>query len=357
MKKFFRALSLVLCIAILAGAFSSCSKAVESTPVDIEDFRVTAYVTSDTCKDLSTFDTSHIETVTDFIFFGAADFDEEGNVVLSDDFEISLNNLKQAVSAYPDKNIYLNILGPKAQNQDEDWNAQMDDLGQRHTNAFESGKLEGNIKTVLDKYGFDGVFFDYEFTISKKYWKAYDKFIISLDNVLGSEYEIGMALADWDIKQSDEAKQATDRIEIMSYDLWDDDGNHATMEIAQKSIEKFVKAGYDKAKLDLGVPFYARPTTEEGYWYSYKDYYNDIDANGLYKDDETGLTFSFNTYSLIEEKTKYAIENGLGGMMIWHYACDCPEDSGKSLFGAVSSAIETEKAQLSDGAQNTADKA
>ena len=66
--------------------------------------------------------------------------------------------------------------------------------------------------------------------------------------------------------------------------------------------------------------------------------YDKMSDDGLYQDAETGLTFSFNTYDVIKEKTQYALENGLGGMMIWHYACDVPADNENSLFGAIDSA-------------------
>lgn len=333
----------LLALVIPVTIFSACSGKRESTPVNIEDFRITAYVVADDLRNFDSFDTSHFDQITDIILIGCADFGESGNVVLADDFDTVLANLQIAMKADPDKKVYLNLLGPSAQTDDTaDWDAQMKDLGERHNNAFQSGKLEDNIKTVLDKYHFDGVFFDYEFTIKSKNWRIYSDFILSLNEKLGDAYEIGMALASWDIKLSDEAKDAVDRIEVMSYDLWDDDGNHATYEIAQEDIEKFEKAGYDKAKLDLGVPFYARPTTKEAYWYLYKDYADIIDENGICHDDETNLTASFNTYDVIAKKTKLAIDSGCGGMMVWHYACDLPKSDDRSLFNAIYNTVQEE---------------
>lgn len=333
MKKITRILSAVLCMIIAVSAFSGCNKEIESTQVDPADFRVTAYVVADGLDD--TFDPSNLDRVTDIILFGNATYSEDGTVTLSENFDSQLNLLKSYLKG---QNLYLNILGPGSKTDSDDWTEQMHDLADRNTAAFESGKLENEIKTVLDKYDFDGVFFDYEFPLRNKDWKAFDKFIIGLDYFLGDDYLIGMSMVGWNLKQSKEAMESTDMFEVMSYDLWDDDGNHATTQIAKDDIEKFVKKGYDKAKLDLGVPFYARPTTEEAYWYDYKSYYDKMSDNGLYEDAETGLTFSFNTYDVIKEKTLYALENGLGGMMIWHYSCDVPADNEKSLFGAIDSA-------------------
>lgn len=330
MKKAFRILSAVLCVFMIASCFFGCTHKAESTPVNPQDFRVTAYIVSDRLDE--TFDTSNLDKVTDIILFGNASYDESGKVNLSDSFDADVEFIRNLIT---NQNFYLNILGPSSQSTSDDWNEQMYDLADRNTSAFESGVLETGIKDVLSKYNFDGVVFDYEFPLRKKDWKSFDKFIISLDSILGEDYKIGMSMVGWNLKQSKEAIDATDFFEVMSYDLWDKDGNHATVEIAENDIKLFEKKGYDKSKLDLGVPFYARPTTKDAYWYDYKYYCNDLDENGLYKDAETGLTFSFNTYDVIKEKTKSAFDSGMGGMMIWHYSCDTPADSDKSLFSAI----------------------
>lgn len=333
MKKFFKVLSAVLSVTIIATCLFGCSHKAEQTPVEPQNFRVSAYVLAD--RFAYDFDASNLTKVTDVILFGNANYDEQGNITLSDTFESDVQFIKSFLT---DQNLYLNILGPGSQSQSDDWNEQMHDLADRNTAAFESGVLEANIKEVLATFEFDGVVFDYEFPLRSKDWKAFDKFIISLDGVLGDNFKIGMSMVGWNLKQSKEAMNATDFFEVMSYDLWDKDGNHATTDIAKDDIKAFEKKGYDKAKLDLGVPFYARPTTKDAYWYDYKGYYDKIDENGLYNDPETNLTFSFNTYDVIKEKTEYALENGVGGMMIWHYSCDVPADNEKSLFTAIDSA-------------------
>lgn len=328
-----KVLPVVLSLLLMLSCLFGCSHKTESTPVNPRDFRVTAYIVSDRLDE--TFDASNLEKVTDIILFGNATYDENGKVNLSDSFDSDVDFLKNLIT---DQRFYLNVLGPSSQSQSDDWNEQMYDLADRNTSAFESGVLEAGIKDVLEEYGFDGVVFDYEFPLRKKDWKSFDKFIISLDNVLGDDYKIGMSMVGWNLKQSKEAMDATDFFEIMSYDLWDKEGNHATIDIAKDDIKQFEKKGYDKAKLDLGVPFYARPTTKDGYWYDYKYYCDNLDENGLYDDSETGLTFSFNTCDVIKEKTEIALESGIGGMMVWHYSCDTSADNEKSLFNAIDSA-------------------
>ncbi len=344
MKKLAKILSVVLSIVMTVCIFSSCSKKAESTPVKIEDFRVTTYILADVLRNPETLDKTHFEQITDIILFGCANFDEEGNLVLDKDFDTVYENLKTAIQGTREKRVYLNILGPKSQSDLDDWNEQMKDQAERHTIAFESGNLEENIKNVLQKYNFKGVFFDYEFPIKNKFWKSYSEFLLSLNETFKDDYDIGLAVAGWDFKLSDRAKSVVDRVELMSYDLWDDDKNHATYEIAEDDIKKMEKSGIDMSKVDLGMPFYARPTDKGAYWYDYKNYYDKIDENGLYDDAETGLTFSFNTPELINKKTKLAIDKGLGGIMVWHHSCDVPADNDKSLYNAVEDAIQAEKA-------------
>lgn len=349
-----RIIAAVCCALIALSAFAGCSKegtesttekptSTETATAKAENFRITSYVVGDGLKEKGKLDTSHFSQITDVILFGCAKFDEEGNVTLDKEFDTILANLKDAMGDSQDKKVYLNILGPFAQIDSDDWNKRMSDVGERHGKAFASGKLENNIKAVLDKYGFDGIFFDYEYPIKSKYWKAFSNFIVSLDSVLGDSYEIGAAVAGWNTDFSDEAKDALDRIELMSYDLWEEDGTHASYGIAEDDIKTLVKAGYDKEKIDLGVPFYARPTTEEAIWYIYSDYVDKIDEKGFAKDEENNLIASFNTYDVIAKKTQLAMDSGVGGMMVWHYACDVPADNDKSLFNAIYNTVQAQK--------------
>ncbi len=328
--------------SIILSAITCISTAIlpNQTPVEPKDFRITAYIRDYDIHE--SIDTSHFSQVTDFIIFGIATFDEDGNVHLTEGGEEKILLLKSKLSGYESKNIHLSILGPGSQSSSSDWNEQMADQAQRHSNAFKSGVLENNIKSVLDKYQLDGIFFDYEYPIEDVYWDAYNEFIVSLDGKLGDNYQIGLAVAGWDLGQDKQARNATDIIVLMSYDLWDKKGNHATYNHALEDIIRCRFDGYDMSKIDLGLPFYARPTTKEGYWYPYNNYADFIDENGIYVDSgNTGLTFSFNTQSLIKEKTQLAIDSGLGGVMVWHYGCDTPSGSGNSLFDAIQQ-IKTE---------------
>lgn len=333
MKRF---LAVMLSIVLVAGIFGACSSTPQ-TKVDAKDFRVVAYIAVESLEDTSSFNVEHIKEVTDIIFIGAVDYDEKGIIHKKDNYQKGLEFIRSVIGEN-DVNLYVSIGGPGSQSDSDDWYEQMADLAQRNNNSFRSGVLENNILALLKEDGYDGVFFDYEYAIKKKYWKVYNDFIVSLDNTLGDDYKIGMALAGWDLGQNKAAREATDFIELMSYDLWDDDGTHASIEVMQNDIKACKKAGYDMSKIDMGVPFYARPTDHGGYWYDYYAWYDKLDDKGFVDDKETGLTFSFNTYDTIKQKTSIAMENGCGGMMIWHWACDVEYGNEKSLFKAINDA-------------------
>lgn len=317
----------------------SLAKAPAAAPVAKEDFRVTAYLVGRDFQDKAQIDYSHFDQITDFILIGSADFGEDGRLHLAENFDAVFRNISSHIP--PGKRFYLNVLGPKCAFSGGSWHMRMWDQGRRHTRAFASGRLEASILQVLDTYGFDGVYFDYEYPVTRKSWQSFNRFIVSLNGVLGDRYKIGMAMSNWRFGQSKAAMEATDFVEIMNYDVWDRGGRHATLKNAQKDIRAFLKKGYAPEKLGLGLPFYARPTTREEYWYDYKTYWNKMDENGLFADPATGLTFSFNTYDLIRQKTALAVNCGLGGVMVWNYAYDAPADNPHSLFNAVADGIAT----------------
>ena len=301
-----------------------------------ENLRVTAYVVVRSAEEAEALDPSHFSQLTDMILMGAASFDTEGRVNLCGDFAALIDRIN-ALTEGMDVNRYLNILGPGA-TEGTTFQEQMYSQGERHRAAFESGVLEGNIKAVLAQYGLDGVAFDYEFPLEDIHKQAFASFLVSLDDTLGDGYRICAALSGWNAGLPKEAIAAIDIAEVMCYDLWDSDGKHATMNVMKDVMKQMRKHGYKRAQLDAGLPFYARPTTEDAYWYDYKDYYDKIDEDGLVTDENTGLTASFNTPEVIYEKTRWAIRNGYGGVMVWNYGNDVPADNDASLFNRIAQA-------------------
>jgi len=291
-----------------------------------ENFKVTTYVRGEYIQSENSLYSEDFDIITDVILFECASFNSEGEVICNEPLlETALANLRKAIGSR-DIKITLNLLGPWGKTDSDVWEEQMEAQSEEHNKAFASGVLENNIVAVLDKYDFDGVHFDYEYPISLNAWHHYNKFLVSLDKKLG-DYTLGVAGNDWNIKFTTAAIEAIDTFEIMLYDMVDEEGKHATYEDTVKAVQKVGIYGMPIEKVNVGLAFYSRPTDMSAYWYGY---------NGCYTDKD----FWFNTPEVIRDKTEYAINNGFGGVMIWHYSCDLPSSHEDSLLRAASSAIK-----------------
>lgn len=328
MSTFTRILSAVLSFLLSLFGISAPTVADKA-----EDFRITAYIVMGNVRKPSDLDPSHLSQLTDVILFSMATFNTEGEVILAEDFDGKMDIFRSALGDST-PNVYLNLIGPGAVSGST-WEEQMDSQSLRHEAAFASGKLEGNILAVLQKYGFDGIFFDYEYPNTQPHWDAFSDYLVKLDGVLGDDYLIGTAISAWNCHPSKKAIAVTDLATVMAYDIWDNQGNHSPFGLSKSTMRKARSLGYDKKQLDMGIPFYARPTTQEAYWYGYNGWYDKLDEKGLCVDPDTGLTFSFNTPELVAKKTEWAIKQGYGGIMVWHYGCDVPADNSASLFNAA----------------------
>lgn len=302
-----------------------------------EDFEVVSYAVASNIQSPDSLHTEDFDIITTVILFGCVTFDEAGELHADTNMlETALANLRNAIGER-DVKITLNLLGPGPVEY-TDWNDQMEKLALLHNEAFASGKLEGNIKALIEKYDFDGVHFDYEYPISKDAWKAFNKFLVKLDKQM-PDRTIGIAVSTWDVGLNTQALNAIDSIELMLYDHYDEEGRHSTYETAVGAAEGFLEKYIPLDMVHFGLPFYARPTDSDAYWYGYNSYYNQLDENGFYYDESIGKNFWFNTPDVIADKTQYALDNGFGGVMIWHYSCDLPSSDPNSLLGAIGTAI------------------
>eukprot|EP00929_Paragymnodinium_shiwhaense_P068694 TRINITY_DN34598_c0_g1_i1.p2 TRINITY_DN34598_c0_g1~~TRINITY_DN34598_c0_g1_i1.p2 ORF type:complete len:379 (-),score=125.84 TRINITY_DN34598_c0_g1_i1:404-1540(-) len=117
--------------------------------------------------------------------------------------------------------------------------------------------------------------------------------------------------------------EEVDLMHMMSYDQ--NGAHHSTLQFGKKAVDQGVKV-LPPRKLTMGVPFYGRHT-KTGDWTTYEDLvqrHEPLDAKMDTVDapDKKG-SIGFNGVKTIEAKTKYAIEKGTGGVMIWEAGQDC----------------------------------
>lgn len=306
-----------------------------------QDFRVTSYFVADTIQDEGSVNPECFDVVTDAIIFGCVTFDEQGIISVDDKkLENALTNVRSAIGE-KDVNVYFNVLGPGSDEGISDWNEQMNNQAQKHSKAFKSDKLEKGFADLAEKYNFDGIFFDYEYPIEKKYWRDFNKFIVSLDSQ--TDIKIGLAVAQWDLGLNYKGRKAVDMLEFMQYDLFDAQGNHSSFSTAVSAYNAAKDKNIDLEKIDLGVPFYGRPSDSGAFWPTYKDYAEVLKQNNDVCETEYGEAY-FNSCQTVYDKTAYAMSRGFGGMMVWHYFCDVEDvNSDLSLFGTMKECISDRK--------------
>ena len=162
-----------------------------------------------------------------------------------------------------------------------------------------------------------------------------------LDKALGDKYTLGVAGNAWNIKFTNAAIEAIDSFELMSYDLIDEHGRHSTYEGTLEQIQQLGIRGMLPEKVNVGIPFYSRPTDMSAYWYGYNSCYDGINEDGWYHCNDIDKDFWFNTPEVVAQKTEYCINNGFGGVMIWHYNCDLPSTHEDSLLRAIGETIDS----------------
>ena len=331
---------------------------VEHNEDAAQHLRVAAYVVVDSVLGQNKIDEKHLDVVTDMILFGAVTFDENGHLAFHDytidgktiDGKAALQSVIAEIRENENgqnQSIYINLLGP---------DGDIDTKEQKHNIVFKENKdvLIGEIKALLDELHADGVYFDYEYPYKRSGWKTYSNFLVALREGLSENKKIGVALGPWGHCLSKKALEAVDYCEIMTYDLFDEDGYHATFESAVQGIDFANRMHIPVQKCDIGLPFYGRPTDKSAFWPSYASAavalgkFGNIDTTPReYTTEEDGKQVTvianenyYNGYQMIYDKTAYALDSGIGGIMIWHYACDVPMENELSLFRAIEEAID-----------------
>ncbi|HEX7014025.1 MAG TPA: glycosyl hydrolase family 18 protein [Cyclobacteriaceae bacterium] len=131
----------------------------------------------------------------------------------------------------------------------------------------------------------------------------------------------------------DEIFGIVDWLNMMAYD--DDKGQpipHSPYSLAEKSINYWVKQrGLPPEKAVLGLPFYGKPRKE------HLSHYKDLLAAGAdpYKDEFDSVYY--NGITTIKRKTRLALTEGLGGVMIWEIGQDVSDD--RSLLKAINEEV------------------
>ena len=286
-------------------------------------------------------DFSMLDALTDIILFGTAKFDAKGNIIFVDGDGNQIDEKvyadKIAILKNATKGKEINLICDIAMPYGNDNADIISMLSEEHVDNTVT-----NIKAFVDKYDFDGFDMDYEFPNSKNEWKLFNAFLRKIDNALGDKI-LSLAVAPWDLQFDEDVIKIIDRAEVMLYDMFTAHGYHSIFPVTVNGMNKMLQGGFDSKQLDLGVPFYSRPTNKLAYWGNYNQYDGKLDkyTNLIYFNDfdHDGNPMTapqyINSYQMISDKTAFAVDANLGGIMIWHMTCDLPYDNELSLFRAI----------------------
>ena len=172
----------------------------------------------------------------------------------------------------------------------------------------------------------DGVDLDWEHPEGDEQARSYALLLNDLRTAFNPRgLLLTVTVAAWQ-KLTPEAVNAVDFVQVMAYDH---DLQHSTFDGARKDVERLQAANIPSGKIILGLPLYGRhiktrdATTYSDIMSKFRPDPNVNEVQGVY----------FNGSDLIRRKTQYAMESGLGGVMIWELAQDATGE--KSLHGVV----------------------
>lgn len=232
-----------------------------------------------------------------------------------------------------------------------------------------------SVKSILEKNNADGIDIDWEYpTIKGPEGHLYqeqdrDNFtnlIKELRKVLGEKYEISFAAGGFNeaLEKSIDwlgVAPYVNRVNLMSYDLYNgmstSTGHHTPIfnnNLQKESVDNAVKyldkIGFPKNKIVIGAAFYGRSwkgvsTKNNGLYQkgtfkdfipyrnlngyfdkSYKFFWDNVSKAPYAYSEKKQIIVSYDNPESISLKTKYVIENKLGGIMFWQLSDDDEAD-------------------------------
>lgn len=174
---------------------------------------------------------------------------------------------------------------------------------------------------------FAGADFDWEQPETPAEQQAYAALLIALKKSFAPHrLRLTVALAPEPVLP-EAALLAVDAIHLMAYDH---DGRHSTEPQAELDLKTVTVLGVPRKKILLGVPFYGRSVKDRNHDQTFADIFNQSRPGP--ETDQVGEMY-FNNIRTIQQKTRYALKNHFGGVMIWEIGQDAP--GAASLLRAI----------------------
>lgn len=188
-------------------------------------------------------------------------------------------------------------------------------------------RLTQTLREYCREHGFTGVDLDWEFPEGADQERDFATLLAELQAGLAKDKrELSIALAPWQ-RLPEEAWAHVDRVHLMSYDHA---GRHSTYAQAEKDIKRVLALGIPREKLLLGLPCYARHTSDKERTLTWLEIVGRHDPPAT-SDELNG--YYYNGPATIAKKTKLAQDERLGGIFFWELGQDT--DGARSLIRAA----------------------
>lgn len=329
--------------------------------VRTKDFRVSEYMRMDGTVLQDKINTpeylGYFNIIDDLILFDAVDIDNNVNVSFQEgveDWERDIATVREIQAQHnPDMKIVCSV-GIKAKTGLD---------GTKNDNKGVKNFINDNIDTLVTriaefatKYDIDGIDFDWEYPENLSQWNAYNLLIERLYDEFAKEGKgryITLALAPWRCDLSRSACQKVEYVNLMTYDLFDDRGEHASFyETTKKAVEKFLDISkFSEEQILLGLSTYGRttnrsaaawPTMSEEKTYEALGKWGNYVRDYKYTENDQMMSCDgyINGYAMNRDKTAYALSTNLGGVMIFRMMCDAPYTKEYSIHKAIEQTID-----------------
>ncbi len=222
-------------------------------------------------------------------------------------------------------------------------------LGNIIGNPTKRAKNIRNIVEFIVNNGFYGLDIDWEWPSSGQ-WPAFVTYLTELKaelNADGKKLSIavvsGLSLID---SAPASVVNAVDYVNIMAYESSGQDSfgewGNDTYGDAVDEMNAFLDKGFAREQLNIGTGFYgvapaSAPQAWYTFWDGYESSYRTIRTN--YPDMPSSQNvvdgYKINNIDLIKRKTNMAINEKLGGIMIWEMGFDLPLQDPRSLLRAM----------------------
>lgn len=317
---------------------------------DVSNFRVTQYLVmmdkneagemtfqmEDVIDDAGF--TGNYDVVTDIMLIGAIRLTKDGTVSFGnfteEEFAENLANLRLIIAG---RNV--NIRATVFNNPYGDYNQDKDFLNSKRET------INASLKAFVEKYNMDGLDYDWEYPTTGAQWKAYGQLVSDT-----AQYtSVSVALPTWGIQFSKSVIEKIDFVNLMTYDLFDNRGDHSNIYIGGlDGVSKLIRQGFAPNQICLGLPSYGRTVDgSANAWPEAKNYQDELGKWGNiiqdfeYTDKVDGIevkktnTAYVNGYAISRDKTLLAMQMQLGGIMIFRARCDSPYTYEYSMHRAI----------------------